>query len=216
MKRFLLFLLALLAMTSMSANGQTGRTTFAARLAHLSPQQDSTKAGYEFGFGRRVSRSSMILLDVNFYYRSQHDEAKGELVPDIRPYNFAYTLSAYPEYRIFFYTPSRRRRVVPYFGLYALVGIGGSLHQELRGSDTYTIVKKTSSLLTLGGGASLGAEFFFNRHLSLAAHTRFAQYAFQSEKQLFNLNGRNLVESVDQSHRVGLRFEPALYIRLYF
>ena len=105
-----------------------------------------------------------------------------------------------------------RNRVVPYLGLYGLLGIGSTSSEEPTGTS---ITAKNGSNLTLGGGATLGAEFFLNNFISLTAHARFAQYSFTSEKMETN-TGFSVIEDIEKIHRFGLQFEPALYVRIYF
>ena len=62
MKRSLLLLFVLLAFSSLFARTQPGKSSFAARV---------TNFGNEFGFGRMISPTAMVLVDTNLEFVSQ-------------------------------------------------------------------------------------------------------------------------------------------------
>ncbi|MBN1560023.1 hypothetical protein JW998_07215 [candidate division KSB1 bacterium] len=200
MKRFLPLLLVLLAFSSLFARTQPGKSSFAARV---------TEFGHEFGFGRMISPVAMVLLDADLEFISHSEEslvASTTLKGDVRS---SFSLAAYPEYRMYILP---RNRVVPYFGLYGLVGFGSTSAEEPEGNCVFA---KNGRTLTLGAGATLGAEFFLNDFISLSVHTRFAQYSFTSSKMETDLC-LSTVEDIDKTHRFSVQFEPALYVRIYF
>ena len=200
MKRSLLLLFVLLAFSSLFARTQPGKSSFAARV---------TNFGNEFGFGRMISPTAMVLIDANLEFVSQSEETKvgsNTSKGDIRG---SFALNAFPEYRMYIMP---RNRVVPFFGMYGLLGIGSTSAEEPTGTS---VTAKNGSTLILGAGATLGAEFFLNNFISLAAHARFAQYSFTSEKMETD-TGFSVVEQIEHTHRFNMEFEPALYVRVYF
>lgn len=193
-------MLVLLAFSSLFARTQPGKSSFAARV---------TNFGNEFGFGRMISPFAMVLLDASLEFVSQSQEsqiASATLKGDVQS-NFS--LLAYPEYRMYILP---RNRVVPYFGLYGLVGFGSTSAEKPVDDCVIAVNGRT---LALGAGATLGAEFFLNDFISLSAHTRFAQYSFTNDKTE-TASCLSIVENIQQTHRFNLQFEPALYVRLYF
>ncbi len=210
MKRSLLILLVLLASSSMFARTQPGKSAVAARITALSMHQDSTGSAYELGFGRMNSPRTMILFDLGFNYHTHQNKLKGDVASESGPVYRGYSLVAYPEYR-FYIAP--RMRVVPYIGLYGLIGVGTGIHETIYSSSLRQEVEQT---LRVGGGMTIGAEFFLNNFISLAAHTRFVEYSFSSDKNTIKYNGRTVRESILNAHNVGLQLQPALYVRLYF
>lgn len=200
MKNFMPCMLVLLACSSLSARTQPGKSSFAARVSDF---------GNEFGFGRMISPVAMVLLDASLEFVSQSQEshvASSTLKGDAQS---SFSLAAYPEYRMYILP---RNRVVPYFGLYGLVGFGSS-SAEVPEEDC--VIAENGWTLVLGAGATLGAEFFLNDHISLSAHTRFAQYSFMNNK-METESCLSTVEDVQQTHRFSMQFVPALYVRLYF
>lgn len=200
MKRHLPFLILLLAMASLNARTLPGKSSFAAKI---------TNFGQEFGFGRMISPTAMVLIDGSLDYSAERSESKAGANVSQGPTVSSFALTIYPEYR-FYLLP--RNRVVPYFGFYGIVGIGSSAAEKPTGTS---VTAENGSSLTLGAGASVGAEFFFNRYISLAAHARLAQYTYENTK-LETDTGFTLVEDTQISHCISFRLEPALYVRIYF
>lgn len=208
MKRSLLFMLLLLACTTLFARTQPGKTAFAARVTSFPAKNDTT--GYEFGFGRMLSPGSMILLDFSLSFYTDRDEERSGTNTNVYPWDRKLSIAGYPEYR-FYIAP--RNRVVPYFGLYGLLGIDTKSFKTKQGNAI--VLAREEFDLKLGGGATLGAEFFFNDFISLAAHARFAQYSFTSKKGT-DYTKRPTIVSINNAHQFRLNFQPALYVRLYF
>ncbi|MBN1482170.1 hypothetical protein EH223_07930 [candidate division KSB1 bacterium] len=208
MKRSLLFMLLLLASSTLFARTQPGKTAFAARITSFPAKKDT--AGYEFGFGRMLSPGSMILLDLNLLFYTDRDEERTGTITNISPWDRRFAVAGYPEYRFYI---SPRNRVVPYFGFYGLIGIDTKSIKTKQGNAI--VLAREEFGLTLGGGATLGAEFFFNDFISLAAHARFAQYSFSSNKDTDYMMSPARI-SINNAHQFRLNFQPALYVRLYF
>ncbi len=200
MKRHLPFLILLLAMASLNARTLPGKSSLAARVSNF---------GQEFGFGRMISPTAMVLIDGSLDYNSERSESKAGANVSPGPTKSSFSLTIYPEYR-FYFMP--RNRVVPYFGFYGIVGIGSDATEKPTGTS---ITAENGSSLTLGAGASFGAEFFLNRYVSLTAHARFAQYTYENTKMETD-TGFTLIEDTQINHRIGIRLEPALYVRIYF
>ena len=177
-----------------------GKSSFAARISNFSE---------EFGFGRMISPMAMVLIDGSLEYSSGRSESKAGANLSSGPTQSEFLLTVYPEYR-FYILP--RNRVVPYFGFYGVMGIGSSAAEKPTGTS---ITAENGSSLKLGAGASVGAEFFINRYISLAAHARLAQYTYETQKKETD-TGFTLVENIKVQHRIGIQLEPGLYVRLYF
>ena len=64
MKRSLLLLLVLLASTTVFARTQPGKSSFAARV---------TNFGNEFGFGRMISPTAIVLIDADLEFVSRSE-----------------------------------------------------------------------------------------------------------------------------------------------
>ncbi len=210
MKRSLLVLLLLFAASSIFARTQPGKSAVAARITALSTQQDTTGNGYEVGFGRMISPGTMILFDMGFSYHTHQYKSKTTSSSLEGPVYRGYMISAYPEYRMYL---APRMRVVPYLGIYGLIGYNSgvveSVYPNLLRQDIDADIK-------IGGGLTLGAEFFLNNFISLAVHARLAEYAFTSHRTTIKHNGHNISSSVKNAHDLGMQFQPALYVRLYF
>jgi len=210
MKRSLLIMLLLLASTTVFARTQPGKSAVAARITALSMHQDSTGSSYEVGFGRMTSPGSMILLDMNFSYNTYQNKAKGNAYSENGPIFRGFTISAYPEYRLYL---APRMRVVPYLGLYGLIGYDSGVVETLYPNR---LRQDFETNTRIGGGTTLGAEFFLNNFISLAVHARFAEYYYSSNKETLKYNGQTILENIKNAHHIDLQFEPALYVRLYF
>ena len=192
--------LILLLAVVIQARTLPGKSSFAARISDL---------GDEFGFGRMISPTAMVLIDGSLEYVSRNSESKAGANVAPGPTQSEFLLTVYPEYR-FYMLP--RNRVVPYLGFYGIVGIGSSAAEKPTGTS---VTAENGSSLILGAGASIGAEFFLNRYVSLSAHARLAQYTYENSK-LETDTGFTLVENKQINHRIGVHLEPGLYVRLYF
>jgi hypothetical protein len=210
MKRSLLILLVLLASTSIFARTQPGKSAVAARITALSMHQDTTGSTYEIGFGRMVTPGAMILFDMGFNYHTHLNKAKSTTATTDGPVYRGYMVSAYPEYRMYL---APRMRVVPYLGIYGLIGYNSGVVESLYPN---LLKQQVEADLRLGGGLTLGAEFFLNNFISLAVHARMAEYSFTSHKTTVKHNGHTITNAIKNAHDIGLQFQPALYVRLYF
>lgn len=210
MKRSLLILLLLLASSSMFARTQPGKSAVAARITALSMHQDSTGSGYEVGFGRMISPGAMILFDMGFSYNTHQNKTRSTTSSTNGPVYRGFAVSAYPEYRAYL---APRMRVVPYLGIYGLLGYNSGVVEALYPN---LLRQEVDSKIRVGGGLTLGSEFFLNNFISLAVHARFAEYSFTSRKVEVKHNGQSVTNSIKNEHNIGLQFQPALYVRLYF
>lgn len=200
MKRLPVLSVLILIATALSARTLPGKSSFAAGITNL---------GHEFGFGRMISPTAMVLIDGNLDYTSGRSESKSGANVASGPTESAFLLSVYPEYR-FYLLP--RNRVVPFFGFYGVIGIGSSAAEKPTG---LSVTAENGSSLSLGAGASIGAEFYLNNYISLAAHARLAQYTYENAKMETD-TGFTVVENTQISHHIGIELEPALYVRIYF
>ena len=195
-------ILTILILTAAALNARTlpGKSSFSAGITNL---------GQEFGFGRMISPTAMVLIDGSLDYTSGRCESKAGANVSSGPTHSSFLLTVYPEYR-FYLLP--RNRVVPFFGFYGVIGIGSSAAEKPTGTS---ITAENGSSLTLGAGASIGAEFYLNNYISLAAHARLAQYTYENAK-LETDTGFTKVENTQINHHIGIELEPARYVRIYF
>jgi len=195
-------ILAILILTAASLNARTlpGKSSFAAGITNL---------GQEFGFGRMISPTAMVLIDGSLEYTSGRSESKAGANVASGPTQSTFLVTVYPEYRLYLLP---RNRVVPFFGFYGVIGIGSSAAEKPTGTS---VTAENGSSLALGAGASIGAEFYLNSYISLAAHARLAQYTYENAK-LETDTGFTVVENTQTSHHIGIELEPALYVRIYF
>lgn len=201
MKKLVLFLLLIISAV-LSAKTQPGKSSLAAGLTEL---------GKEFGFGRMVSSSGMLLLDGSISFESTSEESLyGDQSSD-GPQTDAFHLTLYPEYRIYLLPQAK---ATPYFGVHGVLGIGSTSSEEPTTGNITTTVTNGSSF-TIGIGASFGVEYFLNSNVSLSAHARLAQFAGRTTKTETD-NGFNLSEFTEKSTTISVELQPALYIRIYF
>ena len=66
-----------------------------------------------------------------------------------------------------------------------------------------------------GAGLGMGVEYFLSKTLSLAAHTRLAQYSFRQEKSESG-SGDTAYTHTKNTHTLSLGIAAALFMRIYF
>lgn len=202
MKRQLFFLLLISMISTTLAKTQPGKSCLSAGLTNL---------GKEFGYGRMISPTTMLLAEGTISYVTTSEESTfGDTTSD-GPQADTFEMTIYPEFR-FYALP--KAKATPYFGVYGLLGIGSSSSDEPSSGDISSTVTNMSSF-SIGIGASFGVEFFFNEFVSIAANARVAQFYTKTEKAEMD-NGYNTSEDVHKATSLQVQLQPALFVRIYF
>jgi len=169
-------------------------------------------SGTEIAYGKMASSTTMYLLSFNLNYNSETSEAEFSGKTAEGPKTSGYSINLIPEYRSYLRPDAQ---VSPYWGIYALLGMGSSKTEQPDGGTAIASGETTGSNSIFGAGVTVGAEYFLNKTISLSANTRLAQISLSTEKSESG-TGDAASTSTQKTMAFSLGISAGIYLRIYF
>ncbi|MBN1543609.1 outer membrane beta-barrel protein [candidate division KSB1 bacterium] len=200
MKRFAMAAVLIFVCVAFSWSAdRTGKYALSAQFTNVS--------SHELALGKMLNNRNMVLANISAGFSSTSEETEFNNQTNEGPSTSAISISLIPEYRTYLRPQSS---VTPYWGVFVLMGYSQSTTETPSGNTTF---ETTHSGISFGAGATIGAEVFLNRAISLAAHSRLLRYTMSMDT---SESGTPTVTQKSTTNSFALSLSPALYVRIYF